>query len=359
MAGTPREGDAAGPDLRSNGTRADPEVVRAAEVLGADGECGQDGMTDAGGHHGRDRAVVVGAEHNVDIDPGIDHAPMEHPLAGRVKLRHQWYAGKVLCRNGARSGAHRVLGRGDEDVGVLEQGEEMDAVDRLVARDEGDLQLAGAHQLHETVEVIGLAKPQVDGGVIGPELLCQGRKHSRRHALEGADRQSAGVAGLEGGNVSLRGVEPMQDRVGVLEDDMAKRREFDRFRAAWPVKEGTSDMTLQRRDLLTDRRLGATTMTTRTSTASTSTMTTSTAAATIPSFTEIAVRLDDEGLDAVVAELRPTSATLVAAARCGGLSGAVVEVLGSASTSDVVWFRAYCLVRGELAHVVDDLDLTA
>ena len=82
-------------------------------------------------------------------------------------------------------------------------------------------------------------------------------------------------------------------------------------------------------------------------------------ASAVPTFTEIVVRLDDEGLESVVATLRPFGPAVAAAARCGGLAQAAGDGLEDETTSDVMWLRAYCAVRGALSRLPDRLDLVA
>jgi hypothetical protein len=87
------------------------------------------------------------------------------------------------------------------------------------------------------------------------ELAQQARDDLRSDALERSDAQTAGVAGLEGSHVSLRGEQPCLDRVGVPEEHLAGLGKGDRARAARAVDQAQPHDALECGDLLGDGRL--------------------------------------------------------------------------------------------------------
>ncbi len=87
------------------------------------------------------------------------------------------------------------------------------------------------------------------------ELAQQRRQHARADALVRADPQRPGVAGVERGEVGLRGLEPGGDRVGVPQEQRAGLGQRDGAGPAGAVDQPLADDPLQRGDLLADRRL--------------------------------------------------------------------------------------------------------
>ena len=77
----------------------------------------------------------------------------------------------------------------------------------------------------------------------------------RADALVRADPQRAGLAGVERGEIGLRGLEARGDRVGVAEEQLARLGQRDGPRAARAVDQLLADDPLEHRDLLADRRL--------------------------------------------------------------------------------------------------------
>lgn len=76
-------------------------------------------------------------------------------------------------------------------------------------------------------------------------------------------------------------------------------------------------------------------------------------------FSELGMRVNDEGLTSVVATLRPEGAHLAARARCAGVAPAGIDVIEDAAASDVLWLRAYVAVHAALATTRPVFELVA
>jgi hypothetical protein len=76
------------------------------------------------------------------------------------------------------------------------------------------------------------------------------------HALERADVEAADLAGVVARDVVGERAQVADHVVGVTQQELAERRQLDGSRTARPVEDGPTDGALERRDLLTHRRLG-------------------------------------------------------------------------------------------------------
>lgn len=76
-------------------------------------------------------------------------------------------------------------------------------------------------------------------------------------------------------------------------------------------------------------------------------------------ISDLAMRIDDEGLEAVIPALRGEGAAVAELARRAHVSPVLAEMLTSDSVSDVMWLRAFVQVRAELSRLGDRLELAA
>jgi hypothetical protein len=76
-------------------------------------------------------------------------------------------------------------------------------------------------------------------------------------------------------------------------------------------------------------------------------------------ISDLAVRIDEAGLDAVVPALRAESEQLAEIARRAHLSEALTDTLTSDRVGDIMWLRAFCRVRDELTRLHVSFELAA
>lgn len=80
---------------------------------------------------------------------------------------------------------------------------------------------------------------------------------------------------------------------------------------------------------------------------------------TMTPMTDLAMRIDDEGLAAVVPSLRAEGRELASLASRTGLSSTLADALTATDLSDVLWLRAYVELRAGLARLDGVLELAA
>ncbi len=76
-------------------------------------------------------------------------------------------------------------------------------------------------------------------------------------------------------------------------------------------------------------------------------------------ISDLAVRIDEAGIDAVVPALRAESEQLAEIARRAHLSDALTDTLTSDRVGDIMWLRAFCRVRDELTRLHVSFELAA
>ena len=108
----------------------------------------------------------------------------------------------------------------------------------------------------EQAVVLGLLQLDLDRGPgihIPAQELGQDAGSS---ALERTHPERPGLAALERVHVGPRGLQPRDDHLGVQQEQPAGLGQLDGPRAAWALDQARANQSLERRDLLTDRRLG-------------------------------------------------------------------------------------------------------
>jgi len=76
-------------------------------------------------------------------------------------------------------------------------------------------------------------------------------------------------------------------------------------------------------------------------------------------ISDLAVRIDEAGIDAVVPALRAESEQLAALARRAHVNPALTDTLTADRVGDVMWLRAFVRVSAELQRVGANLELAA
>ncbi|MFN8189421.1 MAG: hypothetical protein U0R78_03105 [Nocardioidaceae bacterium] len=76
-------------------------------------------------------------------------------------------------------------------------------------------------------------------------------------------------------------------------------------------------------------------------------------------ISDLAVRIDEAGIDAVVPALRAESEQLAEIARRAHVSDALTDTLTSDRVGDIMWLRAFCRVRDELTRLHVSFELAA
>ena len=114
------------------------------------------------------------------------------------------------------------------------------------------MQLAGADALGQ---LVGAALLDGDPGARmgGADARDGGGHEPRERGREGADAQERALVVGDLGELGAGELEALGDRVGVLEQERAGRRELQAAAAA--IEQPRADLVLERRDLMRDRRL--------------------------------------------------------------------------------------------------------
>ena len=153
------------------------------------------------------------------------------------------------------SGRRRRVAPDDEHVRVAHQLERLERPGRQRQLDEAQVDVAALDRVIER-EVGGrLDGTQRDVRPVDRIPPHQGREDANADRLRDADAQRARLPGGERRDVGLRRLQTGEDRVGVLQDELARLGQLDADAAARALDEPLADRALERRDLLADRRL--------------------------------------------------------------------------------------------------------
>src|SRR5215213_6307250 len=226
-----------------------------ALVLEVDREARHERDAEARGRITLHGLVVVGAKHDVRLEP--DRAELTRhrfdPLARPE--RHQGKPREV-GKHPRRTHA-RVLRAGlrNEDVRLREHLLRRERPRRQREVDERDVEDAAFERAQELEVVMRLVQLDVHVGEHRDEPLQDGRKQPRADALVRADPQWAGRPARERVDVRLRGAEPRLDRGRVGEQGLARDGEAEGLLAVDALDDAHPDDPLQAGDLLADRRL--------------------------------------------------------------------------------------------------------
>ena len=153
-------------------------------------------------------------------------------------------------------GRERAVARDEEHVGI---GEELDRVERAVRHGEAAEPEVDGAALDAAVErlVVGrLRQLEGDPGPVAHEPAHHEGEDARADRLVRRDPQRARLAGAQRGHVRARRIEPVDDRLGVSQQQVARLGHRDRTRAAGALDELLPDDALEGGDLLAHRRLG-------------------------------------------------------------------------------------------------------
>ena len=220
-----------------------------------DGQQRHDGHAETDGDEPLRREVVVAAEDDVGLDAnsleGACGAQRAGVVAGHRDHPHAFELGEI---DRVEFG-QRMVGCGDEHLGIADQLDHRVRVDQRGNIGEGQVGLPAADQAFDVGDDGFVAQLDVDVRPAGAEEGERRWQQPGAGRLKGADPQHAGVAGGHRIEVGFRRSEPGNDVAGVIEQDLACLRQRHRARTARPIDQAMADGFLERGDLLRDRTL--------------------------------------------------------------------------------------------------------
>ena len=140
---------------------------------------------------------------------------------------------------------------------VLEQVDHLDALRGPLVEVDGEREVEPAlAQPHDALHRARLADRELDGRVARAERVDRARQHARAGGRERGHPQVSPPQVGERRQRRLGGVEPVEDRLGVLHQRLPGLREDDAARP--PLEQARAGLALEHRDLLRDggRRVG-------------------------------------------------------------------------------------------------------
>ena len=233
--------------------RLDPQQLHLV-VAGGEGEQRPERHTESRGNETLHRAVVVGAEAVLDLEP----VGCQRRLGGDGARARAGADQRQVTEVGKRRGAtlrQGVIGRDSEHVGVAHQAQRLERAIGERRAAEGEIEIAALDGRIQIRVGRRLGQPELDAGPFGQEAAHHAGEHPRADALVRRDPQRACLAGVQSGHVRTRGVEPRRDRLRVPQQKLARLGEGDGARTARPVDEALADDALQRGYLLAHGRL--------------------------------------------------------------------------------------------------------
>ena len=138
-------------------------------------------------------------------------------------------------------------------------GSEVDEVDRRVEdgpRDEGDVDIPRVEALDERRVLVLLDGAHDEARDLAPHASDDVGEQLDGDALERADDEPAARARGDVGDLLARGIEAIEDHLGVREQGAADGREDHRLRSSGPLEDRAAHQGLEARDLLADGGLG-------------------------------------------------------------------------------------------------------
>ena len=216
-------------------------------VVGLDGELGDERRAEPRAHEREERSAVDLAKSSAPVGRAVVRqarvAPGDHRQAAEVAKRDR----------AAPPAEVRVGGDGDDEA-LGEHGLHVEPVLSCRTRCEGRVERATVDELHELLGGRTLEELDALFRIALPEALERRREEGRRDRAQRAEPEARGPPARH--EVGLGRVDDRHDRLGVLEEEAAGRRQPGRLGRLRAVDEALADEPLQRGDLLADGRLG-------------------------------------------------------------------------------------------------------
>jgi hypothetical protein len=177
------------------------------------------------------------------------------PLLGNAAAAaHQGHPAERRERDGGAP--ERRVGGHQQEVVIVEQlfGRERPVREREAA--EGDVDLAPAKQLHERAHVWPLVDLKMEVGIGLRESGGRSREYSHADTLERPHPHGSGAALRKALELSVGDPHASEHGLGMAQQQGRRGSEAGRPAAAGAVDQRLADETLERGDLMADRRLG-------------------------------------------------------------------------------------------------------